>query len=113
MNCQFCQQELRLSHHENEELIAVYDCVNCPVLTSFYYRKDDNNLTKITYMIDRHDKLYLWTNNYVANDSYIIDLTAGQTTTIRRDPILIKFAKIMNINPTNVQEKFSFFMTYL
>jgi hypothetical protein len=63
-------------------------------------------------MIDKNERSYTWTNNYTNSISYITDVSP----TIARDgksPLLIKFPKIMNINPANVYEKFAFYMVFL
>jgi hypothetical protein len=112
MNCEFCHKPLRFSHHENNKEIEVYDCNNCPVLTSFHYLHKDGSPVKTTFMLDRNEKCYLWTNNYILNISYIHDLSIPLARE-GRDPMILKFPKIMNINPDNVHEKFSFYMVFL
>lgn len=109
MNCEFCQKPLRFSHHENNKEVGVYDCTNCPLLVSFYYLHADGKSVKTTFMLDRNQKSYLWTNNYLNNNSHITDLSSNDG----RDPIILKFPKIMNINPDNVYEKFAFYMVFL
>lgn len=112
MNCEFCNKQLRLSRLENEKEVEVYECIHCPVLTSFHCLHKDGSPIKTTFLLDRNEKCYLWTNNYIQNISYIHD--AGTAAAREgRDPLILKFPKIMNINPTNIYEKFAFYMVFL
>lgn len=111
MNCEFCQKPLKFSHHENNNEVEVYDCHNCKVLTSFYFFHKDGSQFKTVFMIDKNEKSYTWTNNYVKGISYIVDV--GTSINKDRDPVLIRFPKIMNISPTNIYEKFAFYMVFL
>lgn len=113
MNCQFCQHPLQFSHRENNQEVVVYDCINCPILTSFFHLDEDSPPIKIIHMIDRNDRLYLWTNNFINNTSYITDLTVTLSSLVYKNPVVVKFPHIMDITPTNVLQKFSFIMTYL
>lgn len=112
MNCEFCLKPLRFSHHENNKEVEVYDCNNCPVQISFYFFHKDGSQFKTVFMIDKNERSYTWTNSYTKSVSYITDVSP---TVARdgKDPVLIKFPKIMNINPTNVHEKFAFYMVFL
>jgi ssDNA-binding Zn-finger/Zn-ribbon topoisomerase 1 len=110
MNCEFCKKPLHFSHHENNKEIEVYDCNNCPVLTSFYYFHEDGDCAKVTFMLDKNERGYMWTNNYIKNISYITDL--GNSTS-GKDPLILKFPKIMNVNPDNIYDKFKFYMVFL
>lgn len=113
MNCEFCYQELFFSHYENGfHANKVYDCSNCPVLTSFCFTQENFIKTKTIFVIDRKKHLYTWTNNYLNNTSYIFDIEASLAS-FEKDPCIIRFPKIMNINPNNVYEKFIFYMTWL
>lgn len=112
MKCQFCQKELKFSHKENKDEIEVYDCWNCPVLTTFHFFHKDGMPVKTTFMLDKNEKCYLWINNYLKNISYIIDVNASIAKP-SRDSLVIKFPKIMNITPQNVYEKFAFYMVFL
>lgn len=112
MECEFCGRELHLSHMENERTVEVYDCTHCPVLTSFYFNAESDDRLKTTFMLDRNEKVYIWTNNYTKGISYITDVGVSLSMT-KENPLVIKFPKIMNINPQNVHEKFSFYMTFL
>lgn len=111
-DCEFCGKELHLSHMENGKEVEVYDCTHCPNMVSFHFLAKDGPRIKTVYMLDRNEHVYIWTNNYVKGISYITDV--GVTIAKDgRDPCLIKFPKIMNINPENVNEKFSFYMVFL
>lgn len=119
MNCEFCNKSLKFSHYENVKEIAVYDCVYCPVLTSFYFNSKVPlkfaERIKTSFMFEKQNKTYIWTNNYMKNISHITDLSpdAESIALSRKDPVIISFQKIMDINPNNIYEKFSFVMTYL
>ena len=54
----------------------------------------------------------MWSINYAKNDSYIVDLTPTLSLVKDRDPMLVRFKKVMNINPNNVYEKFSFYLLF-
>jgi len=112
MNCEFCRQPLRFSHHENDKEVDVYDCTHCPVLVSFYCMHESSKSHKITFLIDRNGKSYMWTNNYLNNNSHITDLGVNVARE-GKDPMILKFPKIMNVNPTNIYEKFAFYMVFL
>ena len=109
-DCEFCGKELRLSHHENGKEVEVYDCTHCPVLTSFYYMGEHR--IKTSFFLDKNEHVYIWTNNYTKGISYITDVGVSLAKD-GRDPLLLKFPKIMNINPKNIHEKFSFYMVFL
>lgn len=114
MKCEFCNNELKLSHLENEKTVEVYDCVHCPVMTSFYFKADPSaEKLKVSFMLDRKEKVYIWTNNYAKGISYITDVAVSLSSLKDKDPLVLKFPKIMKINPTNVHEKFSFYMVFL
>lgn len=118
MNCEFCDRNLHLSHYENNKETAVYDCLNCPVLVSYHFFLGDQKAgepvrTKTDYMIDRHGRSYIWTNNYIKNNSYIVDLSVSLGIRENTTPLLVTFPKIMNVNPNNIHEKFSFWVTFL
>jgi hypothetical protein len=112
MNCEFCKKPLRFSHHENNKEVEVYDCYHCPVQISFSFFHKDGSSFKSTFFINKNERLYSWTNNFLTGLSYITDVggTFGPST---KDPVLIRFPKIMNINPDNIHEKFSFYMVFL
>lgn len=116
MNCEFCDRELHLSHYEGVgNSVAAYDCTNCPVLVSFYFIKPDFNRTKTVFWLDKHEKIYMWTNDYTTSTSRItaIDIDHIKKGSLGGDPCLIKFPKIMNINPDNIMERFGFYMVFL
>ena len=114
MKCEFCNNDLKFSHLENEKTVEAYDCPNCPVLTSFYFKADaSKEKLKVSFMLDRNEKAYIWTNNYVKGISYITDVGVSLSPTGLKDPLILKFPKIMKINPTNIHEKFSFYMVFL
>lgn len=110
-DCEFCGKPLHLSHYENGKEVEVYDCTNCPVLTSFYFMGEQR--VKTAFMLDRNEKVYIWTNNYIKDVSYITDVGVTLSPTKDVSPLVYKFPKIMNVNPQNVHEKFSFYMTFL
>jgi hypothetical protein len=110
MKCEYCQNELHFSHYENTKEVSVYDCIHCPVMTSFYIL-EDNQKIKISFMFFLQEEAYIWTNNYLTENSYIMSLR--RPSQIHQSPILIKFPKIMNINPENVREKFIFYIPFL
>jgi hypothetical protein len=110
MKCQFCNHPLKFSHNENNKEVEVYDCLNCPVLTSFYLLHKEGTPIKTTFMLDRNERFYMWTNHYLNNNSYISVLDGA--TAVRTNPIL-KFPKVMNLTPQNVYEKFAFYMVFL
>jgi len=111
MNCEFCHKELAISHYERDKTITVYDCKNCPVLVSFHFNEDEERV-KTCYLLDKNGNSYMWTINYAKNDSYIVDLTPTLSLVKDRDPMLVRFKKVMNINPNNVYEKFSFYLLF-
>jgi hypothetical protein len=118
MNCEFCGHKLQFSHYENKKEIVIYDCINCTVLVSFHFflgerKAGDPVRTKTNFMIDRHGRTYVWTNNYLENNSNIVDLSVSIDIRENTSPLLVTFPKVMNINPTNIHEKFSFYMTFL
>lgn len=113
MNCEFCTKPLTFSHEENGKEVKVYDCKNCPVLTSFHFLDKDSERIKTSFFIDKNEKVYIWTNNYVRGISYITDVGIRISLVKDKDPLVIKFPKIMSITPQNVYEKFSFYMTFL
>lgn len=108
MNCEFCQHQLNFSHHENNKEVEVYDCTNCPVLTSFSFFAKDGMRMKTAFMIDRSEKLYVWTNNYINNTSSLNEVNIKRQS----EPLIIKFPKIMNIDPNNVQEKMAIYLVF-
>lgn len=117
MKCLFCKSKCRLSHKENEDrenknkYVSVYDCINCPVLTSFFINNEDNVHIKTVFMFDRNEKLYLWTDHHQNKYSYISD--AGMSVASNgKDPLILKFPKLMNANPSNVKDKFKFYMIF-
>lgn len=114
MNCEYCGRDLHLSHYENNKEMSVYDCTNCPVLVSFYFFENTGVLAKTVFMVDRHGRSYMWSNNYIKQNSYITDLSVTMSANMKgKDPTVVTFPKVMNINPKNVHEKFSFYMTFL
>jgi hypothetical protein len=112
VNCEFCDRDLHLSHYENNREISVYDCTNCPMLISYHFREEDGNKTKVSFMLDRKNRVYVWTNNYAKNISYIVDVSVTLHSSIEKDPLILRFPKIMNITPNNVLEKLSFYLTF-
>jgi len=62
-------------------------------------------------MIDKKDHQYFWTNNYIESKSYIMEISEFSY----RDGSghLVDFPKVMAINPDNIHEKFSLWMTFL
>lgn len=110
MNCEFCGREAHLSHYENSKETVVYDCTYCPVLTSFYVRDVDNVICKIAFMIDKGNKSYIWTNNYLKNTSYITEVGGSSSD---RDPLIFKSPKTLGLTPQNVRGKLSMYMTFL
>lgn len=112
MNCDYCQKPLKFSHHENNKEVGVYDCNSCPIQVVFYYSHLDGTKIKTTFMINKNEKLYMWTNHHVKQVSYITDVSQPYGK-IGTDPVIIKFPKIMNIIPSNAREKFSFYMVFL
>ena len=111
MNCEFCQKPLKFSHKENNDEVEVYDCHNCKVLTSFYFFHKDGSQFKTTFLIDKNERTYMWTNNYLKGTSHISEMRV--TSAPGFDSTILKFPKIMNVNPTNVHEKFAFYMVFL
>lgn|SRR5574337_200624 len=111
MNCEFCNNPLTYSHKENRGEIEVYDCRHCPTLVSFYYFQKEGTRLKTVFMIDRKEKLYIWTNNYIKNCSYITDLSPKEG--LSPNPKILEIPKILPINPSNVLEKFKFYMMFL
>ncbi len=112
MICEFCNKVCRLSHKENENKVEVYDCRNCQVLTSFYISVEDGSKIKTVFMLDRNEKVYMWTDHFIKKISYITDV--GVTLAAKGgDPLVLKFPKVMNVKPTNVHEKFKFYMLFL
>jgi hypothetical protein len=112
MICIYCKNKCRLSHKENKDEIEVYDCVRCPVLTSFHIGVPGGSLVKTVFMLDRNEKVYMWTNHHAKQISYITDV--GVTLSKDgRDPLVVKFPKVMNINPDNVHEKFKMYMLFI
>ncbi len=113
MNCEFCQHELFFSHLENHKEVEVYDCKGCPVLVSFSFFVEGKTRIKTSFFIDRGEKLYIWSNNYLNNVSYISEVTVKEAKGPQDSgPFHIKFPKIMNIDPDNVKEKLAFFLVF-
>lgn len=118
MKCEFCQSLCHLSHKENEDrenkkkYTAVYDCTHCPVLTSFYVDNESGSVIKTVFMLDRNEKVYMWTNHHLKKISYITDV--GVTLAAAgKNPLILKFPKVMPLTPTNVHDKFKFYMVFL
>lgn len=112
MNCEYCHKPLHFSRHENNKEVEVYECNHCPVLVSFHYLHITGSPVKTTFMIDKNEKCYLWTNNYIQNISYIHD--AGTAASREgRDALILNFHKLMNVTPSNIHEKFAFYMVFL
>lgn len=117
MKCLFCSNKCRLSHKENEDredkkkYTAVYDCNYCPVLTSFYINNEDNSHVKTVFMLDRNEKVYMWTDHHEKKFSYITDIGISLARD-GRDPLVLKFPKLMNVTPSNVHDKFKFYMLF-
>lgn len=76
-------------------------------------KEHKDRLEKVEFAIDKQGHLYTWTDNYVKGSSYITDLNVSLFSLQNKSPILIVFPKLMNVTPTNVREKFSFFMVFL
>jgi len=108
MYCGFCENELDVSHFENGSVV-VYQCSHCPLLILYYFTEEDNLLIKTAFRLEKKGKSYLWTNNHRQECSYITDITVFSPNKGH----LVDFPKIMNINPTNVYDKFSLWMTFL
>lgn len=115
--CPYCKSNLQFWMHENNNTGMVYQCVDCPVQVIFHYSKDtrepDDKLDKTVYVIDKQGHLYTWTDNHTQQTSYITDINVQIDRPKDRDPILINFPKYMNVNPSIVREKFSFYMVFL
>lgn len=111
MKCTFCKNNCRLSHKENENKVEVYDCIKCPVLTSFHISIEDGSTIKTVFMLDRNEKTYMWTDHHQKNFSYITDIGISLARD-GRDPLVLKFPKLMNVNPKNVHDKFKFYMLF-
>jgi hypothetical protein len=118
MNCEFCGNKCWFSRKENvdkdnkKKYISVYDCMKCPVHTSFYINNEDGSKVKTVFMLDRNEKVYMWTDHFVKNFSYVTDIGISLARD-GRDPLIIKFPKLMNVKPTNVLDKFKFYMVFL
>jgi hypothetical protein len=115
MKCEYCENNLLFSHYENQKEIAVYDCTECPILTSFYVYCDSPAIVKISFMFEKNGHSYIWTNNYITNSSYIVNVSRHIDFSALKDNlgIIVEFPQIMKINPSNVLQKFSFCMCYL
>jgi hypothetical protein len=112
--CPYCQVQLEFSHLESTNewgRFSVYECLHCPVLVWLHYEND--SLIKSMFFIDKNEHNYVWVDHYLKNQSYLIDATPSFKGPYDKDPMLIKFPKLMNVTPTNVREKFSFFMVFI
>lgn len=107
--CEFCKNELTYSHTENNELLTIYVCNNCPILI-FYYFTPEMNIARTCFTFDKNGGRYFWTNNYIEKTSYIIGLSESPHRDVREH--IVDFPKIMDINPTNIYNKFSLWMTF-
>jgi hypothetical protein len=112
MNCEFCDHNLCLSHYENSREIEVYDCTHCPVLISFHYFAKDGIRIKTVYHVDKNQRVYIWTNNYIKETSYIEETYIMTRIDLKSEPLTIRFPKIMPVTPQNVEEKLSFFLVF-
>ena len=116
LNCEFCNSPLTFSNKESDQAVEVYDCKNCKVLTCFYFDappfSNDRTRIKIGFFVDIGSKLYYWINNYVDNSSTLFEVSFDAIKK-GKDGLLIKFPKIMNINPDNVQERIAFYLPFI
>ena len=113
VKCEYCDNILKFSHFENKKEIIVFDCQFCPFLISFYFwNEEGGSLTKITFMIIKNGQFYIWTNNFIKQNSYISIISTDNTTLMSSEP-LITFPKIMDITPANIDKKLSFVMTWI
>lgn len=117
INCEFCDKPLKFSRYEDKEEAVVYDCIHCPVLTSFHFFRGDiclDSRVKTVFMIDKSGRTYLWTNNYLSKTSYITDLSAvDMSSAFIKNMHVVQLPLMGDINPSNVYKKFSFVMTFL
>jgi|SRR5271170_4582247 len=115
-HCPFCKARANYCHAENDNTGMVYECRHCPVLVFLHYSQDKeykDRLEKAEFAIDKQGHLYTWTDNYVKGSSYITDLDVSLFSLQNKSSILIAFPKLMNVTPTNVREKFGFYMIFL
>jgi uncharacterized protein (DUF1015 family) len=108
--CDFCKDELTFSHTENNKLLTVFQCNHCPILI-FYYFTQELNKARTAFLLDKKEHQYFWTNNYINNCSYIIEIS--ESSSYDGNGHLVDFPKVMEINPINIFEKFSLWMTFI
>lgn len=112
MNCEFCHHVLAFSHFENLKEVEIYDCKNCPILVSFAFFVADGLRIKTIFCIDRNQRLYIWTNNYLTNQSYINEVYYKTRLDLQSEPFTIRFPRIMSLTPDNVKDKLALCMVF-
>lgn len=110
MKCQFCNQELVYSHHENNKEVSIYDCRNCPMLIMFHYLLNETAPVKIAFFLQKNGRTYVWVNNFINNFSYVTEIVVAPSV-ITSNPIL-QLPKLVDVTPENVYQKFSFYMVF-
>jgi len=111
MKCQFCHYPLKFSHTENNKEVEVYDCLNCPMLIFYSFRNKSTEPFKITFMLNRNGKTYLWTNDKTKGYSYVTDVAVRTSPT--DNPLVLKLPKIVEVTPETVYQKLSFYMVFI
>jgi len=104
MNCLYCNKSLSLSHKEDKDLIFVFNCLNCPILVYYYF--SNKKLIKMSFMIYYQTNIYCWTNNFVKQTSYIYSSNS-------LDPKLLSLPQLVELNPNNIKDKLTFYLTFI
>lgn len=112
MNCPFCDKRTSFSHLENVESkeIRVNECLNCQVPILFHIDLEDGTLMKTVFIIDKNQRVYLWTNDHVNNCSYIAHAKIDETNI--HDSYIARFPNILNIHPDKILSKFSLYIVF-
>lgn len=108
MKCQYCKLPMRFSHHENNKEIAVWDCLNCPMMVFSAFLGDHR--VKTSFFLEKNGKRYIWTNDYVKESTYVSSMEPIKD--INHTPIILRLPKLIDVTPENVYEKFSFYMLF-
>ena len=113
MKCEFCQGELSHSHHENNKQTQVYECLECPLLIQFHYDLSTMERIKTCYLIDRSNRLYLWTNNYLEKSSHIVDLGVTLYDLKYNSATIVSFPQIVKLSPLTISQKLASYLLFI
>lgn len=109
MKCPYCHNHMKFCHHENNKEVSVYDCIECPMLVTCYYLHEEVDPFRISFMMDRNGRVYMWTNDRLKGYSYIEELKIEPAI---RDLTVVKLPKLVEVTPETVRQKLSFYMVF-